>query len=178
MSSKRRLSFVSPSAIRHLILWLTFSWSICLVLSPLCRHSTYRNLFFIGASTQPVIVAGSKVISNRIDLHLKAKETWLDNDDVGFNFKVLLALLSLVVGLASVLFRLLWEGVFLSGECIVPTLWICNGALERMVKRSDLSRWKMRSLIQSLMTWCWTWSRRTFIGKRNRWTDTSFPFAF
>lgn len=107
-----QVSFVSPplSLLLRSSLFSSLSDLSSTLLS--LRHSTYKNLFFIGASTQPgtgvpVIVAGSKVISSRIHRFLQGKETWLDNDDVGFNLKVLVTLITILIAFLAVGLKLI-----------------------------------------------------------------------
>lgn len=65
---------------RGSILGLSHTIMQVLCFRPSTQHAHYRNLFFVGASTQPgtgvpVVVAGSKVIAEKVDRFLQGYDT-------------------------------------------------------------------------------------------------------
>ncbi|KAK0568485.1 hypothetical protein OC861_001890 [Tilletia horrida] len=97
---------------RGSILGLSHTLLQVLCLRPSIKHSKYRNLYFVGASTQPgtgvpVVVAGSEVVANRVDRFLKALDAGKTSDDPPSTFALLSVLIAalgmavLVLGLAG-----------------------------------------------------------------------------
>ncbi|KAE8216093.1 hypothetical protein CF327_g688 [Tilletia walkeri] len=87
---------------RGSILGLSHTLLQVLCLRPSIKHAKYRNLYFVGASTQPgtgvpVVVAGSEVVAKRVDRFLRALDAGKTSDDPIST----LALLSVLVAVAS-----------------------------------------------------------------------------
>ncbi|KAK0518225.1 hypothetical protein OC834_007815 [Tilletia horrida] len=93
---------------RGSILGLSHTLLQVLCLRPSIKHARYRNLYFVGASTQPgtgvpVVVAGSEVVAKRVDRFLRALDAGKTSDDPPSTLAVLSALVLALSALVLVL---------------------------------------------------------------------------
>jgi len=99
---------------RGSILGLSHTLLQVLCLRPSIKHAKYKNLYFVGASTQPgtgvpVVVAGSEVVAQRVDRFLRALDAGKTSDDPPSTVTVLAALV-LVASMAVLVLSLVgWE---------------------------------------------------------------------
>lgn len=106
---------------RGSILGLSHTIPQVLWFRPSPQHSSFKNLFFVGASTQPgtgvpVVVAGSGVVATKVDKFLRGESTgWLSweaaRGSVGLALLVLGALLLLGIAAGGIAVVALLAGV-------------------------------------------------------------------
>ncbi|KAK0518516.1 hypothetical protein OC842_007769 [Tilletia horrida] len=106
---------------RGSILGLSHTLLQVLCLRPSIKHAKYRNLYFVGASTQPgtgvpVVVAGSEVVAKRVDRFLRALDAGKTSDDPPSTLAVLSALVLALSALVLVLALVGFDGIQSGGS--------------------------------------------------------------